>query len=230
MIRGGFNGGGSTTNCTAGSGGGATDLRLEKNDVFHRVIVAGAGGGCDNTVGYFQGDDDGSGGAGGKEEAQGFWINGIYNSSYLATQKSGFSFAQGEAPRQLGSNSPNGKKDYSGSYDRAGAGGGWYGGFASHHGNGGAGGGSSFILTSSSNVPTESIDVYDEFYKYQTTDKYAFTNKQYGFTSPKHQAGVWAGNGYAIITILASDLLTKTCYRLPFSFIPTLIFLINNSV
>ena len=70
MIKGGYGGGGFASNCYAfsGSGGGQTAVKFHKNDLWHRVIVAGAGGGSDN---YQTNDpnnelsDDGSGGAGG---------------------------------------------------------------------------------------------------------------------------------------------------------------------
>ena len=61
---GGFNGGGNANlTKTSSSGGGATDLRVEENDVFHRIIVAGGGGGSDDSI-----QNDGIGGAGGFPE------------------------------------------------------------------------------------------------------------------------------------------------------------------
>ena len=73
------------------------------NDIFHRVIVAGGGGGADNPAGYLEGRDDGSGGAGGGLTAQGFVINGVPNTKYVATQTNGFTFGSGESAQQYGS-------------------------------------------------------------------------------------------------------------------------------
>ncbi|EAY19621.1 hypothetical protein TVAG_228840 [Trichomonas vaginalis G3] len=79
MIKGGYGGGGNAFsfyaddgNYGSGSGGGQTAVKFVSNDLWHRVIVAGAGGGSDN---YFYADsynsyDDGSGGSGGGLTAQ----------------------------------------------------------------------------------------------------------------------------------------------------------------
>ena len=40
---GGFNGGGSSHTNKGASSGGASDIRIEADDVLHRVIVAGGG-------------------------------------------------------------------------------------------------------------------------------------------------------------------------------------------
>ena len=44
ISQGGFNGGGASGYNYSGSGGGASDIRLEENDLYSRVIVAGGGG------------------------------------------------------------------------------------------------------------------------------------------------------------------------------------------
>ena len=195
MMRGGYNGGGSSanyytdTNYGTGSAGGATDLRMEENDYYHRVLVAGGGGGCDNMAGTYGAADDGSGGAGGNKVAQSFFIDGKHGSKQ-ATQTSGFSFGNGEAAN----------KSYS-SYDVAGAGGGWFGGYSSYSGNGGGSGGSSFALTRDAEIPEGNIQVKDEFNNELSNKEYAFKDKnKYLFSLVSMSAGVWDGHGVAIIT------------------------------
>ena len=47
LLEGGFNGGGDCwTQCGSGTGGGASDIRLNTNDLIDRIIVAGGGGGA----------------------------------------------------------------------------------------------------------------------------------------------------------------------------------------
>ena len=196
MMRGGYNGGASsahfyeTANPGSGSGGGATDLRIGENDLYHRIIVSGGGGGTDNKYGTYRGNDDGSSGAGGGLTAQGYFINGNYNGENVADQISGFSFGNGQAPFFT-----------AGSSDRAGAGGGWFGGFTSNHANGGAGGGSSFALTKTATIPTGKIQVKDEFGTKLSEEEYAFdASSEYTLSSIVMAAGVWDGHGVAIIT------------------------------
>ena len=98
MLEGGYNGGGWASNfyrssgCWGcGSGGGATDLKFDVNDVFHRVLVAGAGGGSDDqTPETYLVDDNGAGGCGGGLVAQSFTIANVEDKKYQATQISGF--------------------------------------------------------------------------------------------------------------------------------------------
>ena len=200
--RGGYNGGGKGTvlyNDLLSGGGGATDIRAKRDSVFNRIMVAGAGGGTDNINGGFGGTDDGTGGAGGGLVAQGYFINGVLDSSHVANQTAGFSFGQGESALWEGSKHPNGVKKGTGSSDRAGAGGGWFGGFASHHGNGGAGGGSSFALTNKAVYPKDLIHVYDDLYNEVDSGYYAFQNHEYTVIKEVFVAGIWYGNGFATI-------------------------------
>ena len=223
MIEGGYNGGGwaanfygAPTSYGSSSGGGATDIRFEVPDLFHRVIVAGGGGGTDDQTNT---EDDGSGGAGGGLIAQSFRVNGAVNTELFATQKDGFSFGYGESAQYFRSKHPNGYENAGKGSDIAGAGGGWFGGFASQSTNGGAGGGSSFILTRNADIPTEEIDAYDSFRNEETLqkEKYAFLgSSQYFFTSELMASGVWAGNGFAVITQISSFFITynKSCNTL----------------
>ena len=226
IPRGGYNGGGSgliLRDWLTFGGGGATDLRISKNDWFHRILVAGGGGAADNGAvneqQYMQ-SDDGSGGAGGGLEAQGHFEDGAYKSTHVATQQSGFSFGQGEAAQIEGSKS-DGYHPTQGCTDLAGAGGGWYGGYASHHPNGGAGGGSSFALTADAILPTEQIQVYDEFYEPLEKEYYAFLNKEYIIQKAIMVPGIWSGSGMARITILTgTDFCQCACFgRFPITFL-----------
>ena len=206
-AKGGYNGGGRGACYRDGTsgGGGATDIRLISDDYWHRVLVAGGGGGSDNQVtnNVFSGNDDGGAGAGGGLTAQGFWINGVYVGDYVAGQKSGFTFGNGEAAQQYGSKG-DGKTTASGASDRSGAGGGWFGGYASHHGNGGAGGGSSFAFTSSAEIPEGMITSYDDLYETSTTNAYAFSKTEdadYFFSDVEMAQGIWSGDGKVIINV-----------------------------
>ena len=200
FVEGGFNGGGKSYIHTTGdsSGGGATDIRFETNDLFHRVLVAGAGGGSDNIEAA-----DGFGGSGGGLKTQGFWVSNNLKSEYFSDQLSGFSFGYGESGSVTGSSHPNGSSYNSGAYDLAGAGGGWFGGFASNNNNGGASGGSSFLLTNDAIYPegeiivnnSENIEVTRGYYAFRHQSKYIFDNALFG-------EGVWRGNGLVRITPL----------------------------
>ena len=219
--KGGFNGGGSAGNyydangndlySGSSSGGGATDVRILENDIFHRVIVSGGGGGNDNCYNDFDTEDDGSGGG---LTAQGFWIAGSYRNKE-ANQEKGFSFGYGESARYGNSLHPDGSHENGQGFDIAGAGGGWYGGFASQHYAGGACGGSSFVLTKDSYIPQGEIIVYNDMYDNIINGTYAFTNDSpYVLSSPVFVQGIWAGNGKAIITILSYLTCTKSEKRI----------------
>lgn len=217
MVRGGYGGGGSGANFDSsmpgtGSGGGQTSVSFDENDLWHRVLVSGAGGGADNFDGIYHGLDDGSGGSGGGLTAQGWWNDGVYVGNYLANSTFGFTFGSGEAARESGSLNPNGVRTGAGASDRPGAGAGWFGGFAGQFGNGGSGGGSSWALTKDAIIPQGNIDARDEFYEIIGSHKYAFTkNSPYIFENVEHIPGVWQGNGKAIITILRNSPINLVC-------------------
>ncbi|EAX87852.1 PE-PGRS protein, putative [Trichomonas vaginalis G3] len=222
MIEGGYGGGGYASNYFgndefygSGSGGGQTAVKFEVNDLWHRVIVSGAGGGCDDNFGTFNSDNDGSGGAGGII-GQGWFLSGVYNFSYLANSTSGFSFGYGESAQKLKSLNPKGVQTCSGDSDRAGAGSGWFGGFESHNGQSGSGGGSSWVLSKDAIIPQGKIEAFDSFYQSIGKYEYAFTNSDYLFDHIFHTSGVWEGNGKLIITILNHCIFNTKflCYRL----------------
>lgn len=218
MIRGGYGGGGRASCNSGASGGGATSVKLLKNDLWHRIIVSAGGGGTDNYVYDLPArtDDDGSGGSAGDIEAQGFWISGKYVGNYSANSTFGFSFGQGEAVQKLKSLNSKGVQESHGGTDRGGAGGGWFGGFASHHHNGGAGAGSSWILSKNAIFYEGEIEAHDEFYNPIGKKPYAFdANSQYIFTNISFVSGIWKGHGKMIIRYLGpcEDSLTEKNIR-----------------
>ncbi|NLZ95747.1 MAG: hypothetical protein GX921_07990, partial [Bacteroidales bacterium] len=98
-TKGGFNCGGDAKIHTdpPSSGGGTSDIRIYSDDLWHRIIVAGGGGGCDDYNYGTAGAINDGGGAGGYPNGQGYWLNGKYTGNTTATQLYGFSFGQGES-------------------------------------------------------------------------------------------------------------------------------------
>ena len=135
-YNGGAQGGRDTRNqdCGSGGGGGATDIRLEPDNLYSRIIVAGGGGspGC-----YIQG---GSGGSGGTI----YGNDGSPNSIGKALGGSGGDFAKIE---MFG----KGQNGYPGTEAGGSGGGGYFGGYGGESqnvgntGGAGGGGGSSYV-------------------------------------------------------------------------------------
>lgn len=196
-ASGGFNGGGdssySSRDC---SGGGASDIRVEVDDLYARIIVSGGGGGPATS------SDGGAGG--GNNGITGSIGNGKTNPAGGGTQISGGALGIGGG----GTNITDGKFGIggNGSGNSGGAGGGgWYGG-----GGGGfyaaGGGGSGWVYTEStfntwkSGNPTDAAGwLLDS--KYYLTDAQTIA----GNTSmPTHDGTSTmtgnSGNGYAKIT------------------------------
>ena len=137
---GGYNGGAQgiddTTNhdCGSGGGGGATDIRLDPDNPYSRIIVAGGGGspGCYKT--------GGSGGSGGKIHG----YDGSPNSIGSALGGHGGNF---ENYALFG----NGQSGTGGDEGSGSGGGGYFGGYGGetkdlgYSGGGGGGGGSSYV-------------------------------------------------------------------------------------
>jgi hypothetical protein len=152
---GGFNSGNGTTKTNTGTatgGGGASDVRVLTNDVFHRIIVAGGGGG--------QGNSTGTGGHGGGltgQNGQGTSINiGIAGTQTSAGVYPGGSDSKPAAFGE-GSDGPAGTTGGQG-------GGGWYGGSFGTRTNGGGAGGSGYVLTSTSYTPTGYFSAHVNYY------------------------------------------------------------------
>lgn len=132
IRAGGFNGGGSgrdwsSTNHGGSGGAGATDIRINQDSFYARVIVAGGGGGA---------SDDGNGGSGGG-------VSGISTGASAGTATSGSGFGQAAASSYT-------------SGECGGGGGGWYGGYDGGSENIPGGGGSGYVYISStaSNYPS----------------------------------------------------------------------------
>ena len=145
VIEGGCNGGGSGRSAgfisliPVSTGGGGTDIRALKDDIYHRIIVAGgAGGGSGDNA------NDGGGYSGKTKEDGG--NTGMGNPGTMK--------GPGEGGVSGDGNCKDGKFGYGGNQtkeDGAGGGGGWYGGASGSlymHFWRAAGGGSGFVLNS----------------------------------------------------------------------------------
>ena len=194
---GGTNGGGNAA-YRGGAGGGATDIRINTDSLYARVIVAGGGGGSY----YYSGTYKAVGGAGGGTSGT---AGSYYDATYIdyigggatstAGGSGGVSTSGGTYNGSAGTFGVGGDSGQarSTSYYAGGAGGGgWYGGggAATHNSNSrtraaGGGGGSSYTYSSS------------------TASQYpsgCLLNSNYYMTSTSTTAGSNSGNGYAIVT------------------------------
>ena len=157
---GGFNGGGksytSGSGYEAGSGGGASDVRIGQDSLYARVIVAGGGGGA----GAYNSSNRYSGGAGGG-------TSGVTPSQYNTSYKSGEGGSQTSrgtshyytytdsttyvtlADFGVGSSAISGK-----TFRITGGGGGWYGGGSGGRAAGGGGSGYVYTADTASNYPS----------------------------------------------------------------------------
>ena len=176
-----WNGGGAqgVAQYEAGTGGGATDIRIGQNSLYSRVIVAGGGGG---------GGNGSIGGAGGG-------VSGIQpaTSTQFSSRvagigggaTSGYQFGVGQ-----GLNGEN---------LCGGGGGGWYGGASGANSTGG-GGGSGYVYTSAtaSNYPSGCL-LNSSFY---LTDAQTIAGTE-SFLGPNGEVETGhSGNGFARITVL----------------------------
>jgi hypothetical protein len=222
-VEGGNNGGGynhdTRTNFYQSSGGGATDIRLDINDLYHRILVAGGGGGGNAaTSGNAANGGVGGGIEGGKSPGRyGSFSssNYDYNDGTGGTQTSGG--VMGGTSKSNTAPQPNGTFGFGGNingYNVMGGpgGGGWYGGAAGNEHGGAGGGGSGFVLNQTNSVNTPS--------------GYAFTNSNdvflmngdtlsgnQSFASP--QGNLLIGNnghGYARITLLEEVRIRNNCF------------------
>ncbi|EAY12517.1 hypothetical protein TVAG_138970 [Trichomonas vaginalis G3] len=168
--------------------------------------------------------DDGSGGSGGGLTAQGFWANGVYNSTKLANSTFGFTFGFGESALQSGSKNHDGIQQLTGATDRPGSGSGWFGGFAGYNGNGGSGGGSSWALSPDAIIPKGEIFANGSYYNETESHPYFFSlDDGYVFSDVKNYPGIWEGNGRLVITILDS-IFYPSCFSNYFHFKYSILF------
>lgn len=192
---GGFNSGNGTSKTnigTATGGGGASDIRINNDSLYCRVIVAGGGGG--------QGTNTGSGGHGGGTAGG----NGLGNTNMGkgGTQISGGIYPGGTdnpAKFGIGGWGPDGTTGGQG-------GGGWYGGSFGTRTDGGGAGGSGWIYTESTFNTWKSGNSTDAA-GWLLNSSYYLTDAQTiaGNTSmPTHDGTSTmtgnSGNGYAKIT------------------------------
>lgn len=198
---GGFNGGGASyaSNWGRASGGGATDIRINQDSLYARVIVAGGGGGSTGASDNMATESVSSGGAGGG-------IDGIDGLKVSGTSQG---LGTGGGISSPGFNQNN--TQYSASFGQggsanssltaAGGGGGWYGGGPGS----GAGGGSGWVYTADNfstwqtGNPTDANNWLLNSSYYLTNASTIAGNQSFedpdGTTVTGH-----AGNGYARIT------------------------------
>ena len=199
-ASGGFNGGGKKYSYYGG--GGASDIRINQDSLYARVIVAGGGGsdGATNKKGMYGGgtaggstsENYGTGGYGGTQ-------TGVSSSSWQTTTHSTSTTSQSGAYAGFGF---GGNGIYrSNGYGGAG-GGGWYGGSGSYPDSSGdddrgGGGGSGFVWTGS-NAPSGYL-LGSEYYlaNASTIAGNASMPSTSGGTETGH-----TGNGYARITAI----------------------------
>lgn len=187
-VEGGFNGGGFASHESTGEpgngGGGATDVRIGKDSLHARIIVAGGGGGSgeDNETGGYGGGETGGAGSGNTSLTQASQTSGGTNS---------FGFG-------LGGNTYNGGA----------GGGGWYGGasrysvssYSTGSDSEGGGGGSGYVYTSSTAKNYPSGCLLNSSYYLSNAQTIAGNNS---FASPTGSSETGhSGNGYCRITVI----------------------------
>lgn len=216
----GFNGGGSVVNCgnsmQHGGGGGATDIRIGEDSLYHRVIVAGGGGGA---PGLNDGTPDGNvnGGSGGGIEgvSPGPSYTSAHSSGYREGGHGGTLTAGGLGGQSDSTGNPgsfgqggNWTENGNNSYGSGAGGGGWYGGGSGASGGTAGGGGSGWIYTeeafntwnsgNSTDAANWKLDT-----KYYLTDASTIAGNE---SMPTHDGlGTMIGNsenGFAKITLV----------------------------
>lgn len=201
-INGGYNGGGKGISSGRG-GGGASDIRIEQNSLYARVIVAGAGGGSGVTSGC-----SGKGAGGGISGLDGY-SNAVTSSGGNRSGSGGSQTAGGISMSSIASTKGSfGQGGPAYQYSCGGGGGGWYGGGGAYDNDSDAdgrngGGGSGYVYTSStaSNYPSGCL----------LNSSYYLTNAQTiagntAFASPTgaNETG-HTGNGYIRITVIEAN-------------------------
>ena len=211
IYSGGFNGGGYRYGYFGG--GGASDIRIGKDDLYARVIVAGGGGsdGATNKNGYYGGGETGG------SSRQSFTANSSYCGKGGTQTYSGYSTSYTITTQATTGLNTNSKDYYCGGFGFGGGGvykssgyggaggGGWYGGSGTvPDGSGdddrGGGGGSGYIYTAStaSNYPSGCL--LNESYYLADASMIAGNA---AITSPTGSSETGhGGNGYVRITVI----------------------------
>jgi hypothetical protein len=208
IYEGGFNGGGHRYDYKGG--GGATDVRIGKDSLYARVIVAGGGGsdGATNKKGMYGGgleggsttESCGSGGYGGTQTGN-TWLTTTRstNASYdTASCYAGFGF---------GGNGNYASSGYGGA-----GGGGWYGGSGSYpDGSGdddrGGGGGSGYVYTAETAVNYPDGNYVNSSY-YLTNAQTIAGNQSFKSPDGTNETG-HTGNGFCRITRKSGKIFVK---------------------
>jgi hypothetical protein len=195
---GGCNGGGASVSVT-NSGGGGTDIRLNVNSLYSRIIVAGGGGGS----GAHSGEYGGFGG--GKIGGNGVYPTLSYPGSGGRDDSPGIRCAD-----NVNTGCVPGSFGYGGnsSFSTAGAGGGgWFGGSASRHNDPG-GGGSGFVFIKGVYIPEGFLLNSDQ---YLTLTNLIGGNESIPvFNNPIQTEVGRTGNGAARITVISNFIPTST--------------------
>ncbi len=217
-VGGGGTNGGGNAGYRGGAGGGGTDIRINEDSLYARVIVAGGGGGS-----FYQSSSvKAAGGAGGGTAG----LDGAHNNSTYSyykglggTQSSGGAggTADGNSEYEgqsgtFGVGGNTGKHYSSGTaYANGAGGGGWYGGGGSGHYNGqssvrftGGGGGSGYVYTESTASYYPSGCLLDASYYLQQASTYA-GNTSFAAPNGDTETG-HSGNGYAKVTYIGESL------------------------
>lgn len=197
----GFNGGGTGISSGRG-GGGATDVRIGKNSLYSRVIVAGGGGGA----GVTSANANPCGCGGGEYGGDGYY-NDTTGSYTIGQNRCGGSASQtaGGKTWSTSTQATFGQGGNASGYSCGGGGGGWYGGGGAYDNDSDSdgrwgGGGSGYVYTSSTakNYPNGCL----------LNSTHYLTNAQTiagdtSFTSPTGSAETGhTGNGFCRITNL----------------------------
>lgn len=208
IYEGGFNGGGHRYDYKGG--GGATDVRIGKDSLYARIIVAGGGGsdGATNKKGMYGGgleggsttESYGSGGYGGTQTGN-TWLTTTRstNASYdTASCYAGFGF---------GGNGNYASSGYAGA-----GGGGWYGGSGSYpDGSGdddrGGGGGSGYVYTAETAVNYPDGNYVNSSY-YLTNAQTIAGNQSFKSPDGTNETG-HTGNGFCRITRKSGKIFVK---------------------
>ena len=197
----GFNGGGTGISSGRG-GGGATDVRIGKNSLYSRVIVAGGGGGA----GVTSANANPCGCGGGEYGGDGYY-NDTTGSYTIGQNRCGGSASQtaGGKTWNTSTQATFGQGGNASGYSSGGGGGGWYGGGGAYDNDSDSdgrwgGGGSGYVYTSSTakNYPNGCLLNSTH---YLTNAKTIAGNKSFKSPTGKNETG-HTGNGFCRITNL----------------------------
>ena len=197
----GFNGGGTGISSGRG-GGGATDVRIGKNSLYSRVIVAGGGGGA----GVTSANANPCGCGGGEYGGDGFY-NDTTGSYTIGQNRCGGSASQTAGGKTWDTNTQAtfGQGGNASGYSSGGGGGGWYGGGGAYDNDSDSdgrwgGGGSGYVYTSSTAKNYPNGCLLNSAY-YLSNAQTIAGNKSFPSPTGSTETG-HTGNGFCRITNL----------------------------